>query len=298
MQTIGFIGLGLMGKPMAEHLLRVGYSLVLHNRNRTSVDELIALAHNSDFKPIPRAAGSPRQVAQASDVVITMLPNPAAVASVIDGDDGVLSGARAGAIVIDMSTSHPRLARELYAQGAARGVSVLDAPVSGGQVGAQQATLSIMVGGDADAFVRALPVLQVLGKNIVHVGGAGAGQIVKAANQIIVGLTIEAVAEALAFVQKAGVDGAKAREVMLGGFATSRILELHGQRMLQHNFVPGGRAETHLKDLTIALETAQVSGANLPITAQVAEMFQTLVERGFGGDDHSALWRIVADDWA
>lgn len=290
MQTIGFIGLGLMGKPMAQHLLTAGYPLVVHNRSRASVDALTAQG--------ARAANSPRAVAEAGDVIFTMLPDPAAVQNVIGGQDGVLSGARPGAIVIDMSTSHPQLARDLYAQGAARGVSVLDAPVSGGQVGAQQATLSIMVGGDAEAFAVALRLFHLLGKNIVHVGGAGAGQIVKAANQIIVGLTIEAVAEALSFVEKSGVDGAKARAVMLGGFATSRILELHGQRMLDHNFVPGGRAETHLKDLTIALEMAQSSGANLPNTARVAEMYAELVKRGFGAEDHSALWRILADDWA
>lgn len=289
MPSIGFIGLGLMGRPMAEHLLRASYPLVVHNRSRAAVDALVAQG--------ARAATSPYQVAQVSDVIFTMLPDPDTVALVIGGADGVLSGARAGSIVIDMSTSHPQLARDLAARGAAQGVSVLDAPVSGGQVGAQQATLSIMVGGDTDAYARALPLFQHLGKNIVHVGAAGAGQIVKAANQIIVGLTIEAVAEALSFVEKSGVDASKAREVMLGGFATSRVLDLHGQRMLEHNFVPGGRAETHLKDLNIALDMAQHNGANLPATARVAAMYQELVERGFGGDDHSALWRIIADDW-
>lgn len=289
MPTLAFIGLGLMGRPMAEHLLRAGYQLVVHNRSRAAVEALVAQG--------AIAANSPAVAAQAADIVFTMLPDPETVAQVIGGENGVLSTAQADSIVIDMSTSHPQLARDLATQGAARSVSVLDAPVSGGQVGAQQATLSIMVGGEKDAFERALPLFHLLGKNIVHVGGAGAGQIVKAANQIIVGLTIEAVAEALNFVQKSGVDPARAREVMLGGFATSRVLDLHGQRMLTHNFVPGGRAETHLKDLNIALDMAQQNGANLPTTARVAEMYRTLVARGFGGDDHSALWRIIAEDW-
>lgn len=289
MDTIGFIGLGLMGKPMAGNLLRAGYPLVVHNRSRAPVDALVAQGAH--------AATSPREIAQASDIIFTMLPGPADVALVIGGEGGVLDHARAGTIVIDSSTSHPHLARELAERGAGRGVSVLDAPVSGGEIGAQQATLSIMVGGDADAFTRVLPLLRHLGKNIARVGDAGAGQIVKAANQIIVGLTIEAVAEALAFTARAGVDPNKAREVMLGGFATSRILELHGRRMIERNFVPGGRATAHLKDLTIALDVAQSNGAQLPVTAQVAEMYKELVARGYGDQDHSALWRIIANDW-
>lgn len=285
METVGFIGLGIMGKPMAQNLLRAGYPLVVHNRSRGAVDTLAA--HGA------RAAHSPRAAAEASEIVFTMLPDPAAVAEVIGGQNGVRAGCRAGAIVVDMSTSHPQLARDLAAHGAVRGVSVLDAPVSGGEIGAQQATLSIMVGGDAEAYARVLPLFKQMGKNIAHVGDAGAGQIVKAANQIIVGVTIQAVAEALAFVQKAGVDASQARAVMLGGFATSRVLELHGKRMLDHNFVPGGRAQAHLKDLNIALEVGQHTGANLPVTQQVAAMYQELVTRGFGDEDHSALWRII-----
>ncbi len=276
-----------MGKPMAEHLLRANYSLVVHNRSRAAVDELVA--HGA------RAAFSPREIAEECDVIFTMLPNPEAVESVISE---ILEFARADTIVVDCSTSHPRLARELAERGAQRGVFVLDAPVSGGQVGAQQATLSIMVGGDENAFARVLPILPHLGKNIARVGDAGAGQIVKAANQIIVALTIEAVAEALNFCEKAGVDAVKAREVMLGGFAASRILELHGRRMIEKNFVPGGRAETHLKDLNIAVDVARTHGARLPSTQRVAEMFQELIARGFGEEDHAALWRIVAEDWS
>lgn len=286
METIGFIGLGLMGKPMAENLLRANYSLVVHNRSRAAVNELVA--HGA------RVAFSPREIAEQCAVIFTMLPNPETVANVI-GE--ILKSARAGTLVIDCSTSHPRLARELAERGAQRGIFVLDAPVSGGQIGAQQATLSMMVGGDENAFTRALPILQQLGKNIMRVGGAGAGQTVKAANQIIVALTIEAVAEALNFCEQSGVDPAKAREVMLGGFATSRILELHGLRMIEKNFVPGGRAETHLKDLNIALDVAQTNHARLPSTQRVAEMFQELIARGFGQEDHVALWRLISDDW-
>ncbi len=286
MDTLGFIGLGLMGKPMAQNLLRAGYPLIVHNRSRASVDALVEQG--------ARAAHSPREMAELCDVIFTMLPDPETVARVVDV---MLEFARGGTIVIDCSTSHPQLARKLAERGAARGIFVLDAPVSGGEIGAQQATLSIMVGGNADTFARALPILKHLGKNIAHVGDAGAGQIVKAANQIIVGLTIEAVAEALAFVMKAGVDANKAREVMLGGFATSRILDVHGRRMLEKNFVPGGRAATQLKDLVIALDVAQTNGAQLPITARVAEMYRELVARGFGDEDHAALWRMVAEDW-
>ncbi len=286
METIGFIGLGLMGKPMAEHLLRAQYALVVHNRSRAAVDELVARGAH--------AANSPREIAEQCVVIFTMLPNPETVVQVINE---ILENAHAETIVVDCSTSHPRLARELAERGAQRGIFVLDAPVSGGQVGAQQATLSIMVGGDENAFARVLPLLQLLGKTIARVGDAGAGQIVKAANQIIVGLTIEAVAEALNFVARAGVDAAQARAVMLGGFASSRILELHGQRMLEKNFAPGGRAETHLKDLNIALDVAQTNGARLPNTERVAEMFQELITRGFGRQDHAALWRVVAGEW-
>lgn len=286
METIGFIGLGLMGKPMAENLLRAKYPVVVHNRSRAAVSELLAQG--------ARSANSPREIAEHCNMIFTMLPDLTSVAQVVEE---LLRYARAGTIVVDCSTSHPRLARELAEHGAEREIFVLDAPVSGGQVGAQQATLSVMVGGDENAFARVLPILQHLGKNVARVGDAGAGQIVKAANQIIVALTIEAIAEALNFIERSGADALKAREVMLGGFASSRILDLHGRRMLEKNFVPGGRAETHLKDLNIALDVAETNGARLPSTQRVAEMFQELIARGFGDEDHSALWRVIAEDW-
>lgn len=289
MNTIGFIGLGLMGKPMAQNLLRAKYRVVVHNRSRAAVDELVA--HGAV------AAQSARDAAAQSDILITMLPDPETVASVLRGEGGVIENARAASIVIDMSTSEPQLARELAALGKTRGVFVLDAPVSGGTVGARDATLSIMVGGDAEAFTRALPILQTLGKNIVRVGEAGAGQVVKAANQLIVGITIGAVAEALVLVERAGVNPALARQVMMGGFATSRILDLHGQRMLEKNFAPGGRAATQRKDLGIALEEARARALELPLTRHVAQMYDELIARGFGAEDHAALWRMLARDW-
>ena len=289
MDTIGFIGLGLMGKPMAQNLLRAQYRVVVHNRSRAVVDELVTQG------AIP--AYSAREVAAQCDIIITMLPGPESVAEVLRGADGVIENARANAIVIDMSTSAPQLARELAAFGKTRDVFVLDAPVSGGTVGARDAALAIMVGGDADAFARALPVFQTLGKNVVRVGDAGAGQVVKAANQLIVGITIDAVAEALALAERAGVNPALARQVMLGGFAASRILDLHGQRMLEKNFAPGGRATTQRKDLGIALDEAKTHALDLPLTQHVAQMYDELIARGFGDADHAALWRLVAQDW-
>ncbi len=287
MERIGLIGLGIMGKPMARNLLRAGYPLIVHNRRRAPMDELVELS--------ARAADSPKQLAAGSNIVITMLPDSETVARVVSGENGIFDGAEPGTIVIDMSTTSPRVARELSISAEARGFAMLDAPVSGGEVGAQDATLSIMVGGTADAFTRVLPILRVLGSNVVHVGGAGAGQLTKAANQIIVALTIAAVAEALVLVAKAGGDPARARQAMLGGFASSRILELHGQRMLTANFAPGGRVRTHHKDLQIALELAEQYGLTLPLTEQVDALFQELVQRGHGEDDHSALIKLLED---
>ncbi len=287
METVGLIGLGIMGKPMARNLLRAGYPLIVHNRSRAPIEEFVQWG--------ARAAESPKQLAAACDIVITMLPDSETVAQVVAGANGIIEGARHGTLVIDMSTTSPRTARELTAAAGARSLEMLDAPVSGGEVGAQNATLSIMVGGTTDAFARALPVLRVLGSDVVHVGGAGAGQLTKAANQIIVALTIQAVAEALVLVAKAGGNPVRAREAMLGGFASSRILELHGERMLTGNFTPGGRVRTHHKDLQIALELAKQYGVSLPLTEQVDAMFQELMRRGQGEDDHSALVRLLED---
>ncbi len=281
METIGFIGLGVMGKPMARNLMKAGFPLVVHNRSRSAVDELA--------KEGARVAASPKDVAAQSDIVILMLPDSPDVEAVVAGSNGVFDGARRGMLLIDMGTSSPVLARKLARDAEARGVDMLDAPVSGGDVGAINATLSIMVGGSESAFNRALPVFQAMGKNIVRIGDAGAGQITKAANQIVVGLTIEAISEALVLAAKAGVDPAKVRQALLGGFAQSRVLEVHGQRILDRNFTPGARVKTHHKDLQIALALSQEYAVPLPVTARVDEMFDSMLAAGQGDLDHSSL---------
>jgi 2-hydroxy-3-oxopropionate reductase len=282
---IGFIGLGIMGKPMAKNLAAAGYPLVVYDVVPQPVAELVGLGAT--------AVGSPKEVAQRSDVVITMLPDSPDVEAVALGPQGVLSGLNSGAIYMDMSTISPAAWQRVAAEAAGKGIRTLDAPVSGGQVGAEQATLSIMVGGDQATYDEFLPILQVMGKRIGLVGGTGAGQIVKACNQIVVGLTIEAISEALVLGAKAGVDPAKIREVLLGGFAQSRILELHGQKMIDRNFAPGFKIKLHRKDLGIALAAGKSYGVPLPVTAQVHEMMTALVVAGHGEDDHSALATYV-----
>lgn len=289
MERIGFIGLGVMGKPMAHNLLKAGYPLVVYNRSRPPMEELAAEGAET--------AGSPREVAQRADVVITMLPDTPDVEQVLAGPDGVFAGGRPGLIAIDMSTIDPMAARRLAAQAAERGIIFLDAPVSGGEVGAIQGTLSIMVGGDPAAFERCLPIFRALGRNIVYMGGPGAGQVTKAANQVVVALTIAAVSEALALAAKAGVDPAKVRAALLGGFASSRVLEVHGQRILERNFRPGFRIRLHHKDLRIALGLGRAVGASLPLTALVHEWLGALVTRGQGELDHSALVTLF-EEWA
>jgi len=284
-RTIGFIGLGIMGKPMAKNLLAAGYPLVVHDVAAGPVAEL--------EKAGARVANSAREVAAQSDAVITMLPDSPDVEAVALGPDGVLAGLRAGATYVDMSTISPVAWQRIAGEAGKKGIKTLDAPVSGGQVGAEQATLSIMVGGDEATFQDFLPIFQVMGRRIVLVGGTGAGQITKACNQIVVALTLEAVAEALVLGAKAGVDPAKIREVLLGGFAQSRILELHGQRMIDRNFAPGFKVKLHRKDLGIALSAGKAYGVPLPLTAQVHEMLNALVVAGHGEDDHSALATFI-----
>ena len=285
MDTIGFIGLGTMGKPMARNLIKAGFPLVVHNRSRAAVEELT--------KEGARAAASPQEVAAQSNVVILMLPDSPDVELVVTGKAGVFEGARRGMLLIDMGTSSPALARRLARDGAERGIDVLDAPVSGGEVGALDATLSIMVGGSESALQRARPVFQALGQNLVHIGDAGAGQVAKAANQLIVGLTIEAVSEALVLSAKAGVDPARVRQALLGGFAQSRVLELHGQRMLERNFKAGARVRTQFKDLGIALALGKECAVPLPATAQVHEMYNAMLAAGQGDLDHSSLVTVI-----
>lgn len=278
---IGFIGLGIMGKPMARNLLKAGFPLVLHNRSRPAVEEL----EREGAKP----ARSPQEVARQVEVVLTMLPDSPDVEQVYAGDQGVFSGAKAGMLLIDMSTISPVVARRLAAQAKKLSLDMLDAPVSGGEVGAINATLSIMIGGEEAAVGRAMPIFQALGKNIVHVGEAGAGQVTKAANQVVVGLTIAAVSEALVLAAKAGVSPAKVREALLGGFAQSRILDAHGQKMLERNFKPGFRIRLHEKDLSIALATGKEYGAPLLLTSVVHQMMSAMKVMGRGELDHSGL---------
>jgi 2-hydroxy-3-oxopropionate reductase len=285
--TIGFIGLGIMGKPMARNLMKAGYSLVVHNRSRTVVDEL--------SKEGAQAAGSSKEVTERAEVLITMLPDSPDVELVYAGEQGVFAGAKAGMLLIDMSSISPIVARKLAADAQNRGVDMLDAPVSGGEAGAIGATLSIMIGGKASAVEQAMPIFQALGKNIVHVGDAGAGQVTKAANQMVVGTTIAIVSEALVLAAKAGVDPAKVRQALLGGFAQSKILEAHGQKMLDRNFKPGFRIRLHEKDMKIALATGSEYGVPLIVTGQVAQMMTAMKSMGNGDLDHSGLVKFVEE---
>ncbi|MBM3128404.1 MAG: 2-hydroxy-3-oxopropionate reductase [Chloroflexi bacterium] len=281
MERIGVIGLGAMGKPMARNLLKAGYTVNLLTRTRAKVEDL--LAQGGEWRD------TPKEIARASDVVITNLPDTPDVEQVIAGKDGVFDGARPGTLIIDMGTILPVAAQKLANAAQARGCDFLDAPVSGGDVGAQNATLTIMVGGSEQAFQRALPVLQKLGKTITWMGGPGAGQVTKAANQIITSINIAAVSEALVFAAKAGVDPARVRQALMGGAAYSRSLEIHGARMLERNFTPGFRMRLHRKDLDIVMLTGKEYGAALPVTAQVREMMTATMNAGQADLDNSSL---------
>jgi 2-hydroxy-3-oxopropionate reductase len=283
--VIGFIGLGIMGKPMARNLIKAGYSLVVHNRSRAAVEEL--------SREGTQSANSSREVAERSEIVITMLPDSPDAELVYTSDEGISAGAKSGTLLIDMSTISPAVARKLAGEAQRRGCDMLDAPVSGGEAGAVSASLSIMIGGDAAAVERAMPIFESLGKNIVHVGHAGAGQVTKAANQMVVGTTIAIVSEALVLAAKAGVDPAKVRQALLGGFAQSKILEAHGQKMLEHNFKPGFRIRLHEKDMKIALGAGFEYGVPLMVTGQVAQMMSAIKSMGHGDLDHSGLVKLI-----
>lgn len=284
---IGFIGLGIMGKPMAHNLLRAGFSLTVHNRGRGPVEELVREGA-IDGK-------SPRGVAEQSGIIITMLPDSPDVQQVVMGQDGVVRSIRPEAVLVDMSTISPIVTQELAAAVEAQGAQMLDAPVSGGEKGAIEGTLSIMVGGREDVFQRVRPVFEALGKNIVHIGGHGTGQVTKACNQIVVALTIQAVSEAMVLAARAGTDPAKVRQALLAGFAQSRVLDVHGQRMLERNFTPGFRVRLHQKDLNIALATGEALGVPLPATAVVQEAFTALRGMGRSDYDHSSLVTLLED---
>ena len=289
MTTLGFLGLGVMGEPMATNLLRAGNLLVVANRSRGAVERLAAAG--------AQVAESPAELTAQVDVVLTCLGDEVDVADVVLGQ--IVPAARNGQMLIDLTTSSPALARKIASAAVERGALALDAPVSGGQVGAQQATLAIMVGGEANTFDRAEPILQALG-HPTHVGRTGAGQVTKAANQIIVGATIAAVAEALLLAERAGVDPAAVRAALKGGLADSRILELHGHRMLEGDFEPGFRAALHQKDLRLALDLARETSSALPVTGVIAQLFAGLIGAGDGGRDHAALQltlrRLVGED--
>ncbi len=287
-EKIGFIGLGIMGLPMAKNLMEAGYDLVVHNRSTEKAEELAKEGNAT-------AAGSPREVAEACDIVITMLPDSPDVETVVSGEEGVLEGIRDGALLVDMSTISPVVTRELAEKVEEREASMLDAPVSGGDVGAINGTLSIMVGGSEEDFERAKPLFDVMGKAATLVGPVGSGQVVKACNQIVVALNIEAVSEALVLGSKAGVAPEKVIEALSGGLAGSAVMEAKKEKFLGHDFEPGFKIELHHKDLGIALSAGREYGVTLPVTAIVDQMLEASKAGGRGGQDHSALLRIIED---
>ena len=278
-RNIGFIGLGIMGAPMAGHLLAAGHRLFVHTRR----------AAPEPFASEATVCSSATEVARRADIVILMLPDTPDVEAVLFGPEGVAAGLTAGTLVIDCSSIDPIATRGFAERIAALGCDYVDAPVSGGEVGAQAASLTIMCGGSEAAFERAQPLFALMGKNITRVGGVGDGQVCKVANQIIVALNIAAVAEALVFASKAGADPAKVRQALMGGFAASRILEVHGERMVQRRFGPGFRIALHQKDLNLALQSARALGVALPQTAGASQLMNAAAALGHGQADHSAL---------
>src|SRR5215207_2067773 len=281
---VGFIGLGIMGRPMAGHLIKGGHELFLHSRSGAPSDLLEAGGV---------ACRLGREVAERADVVITMVPDTPDVEKVLFGPDGVGEGLSPGKTVADMSSISPVATKDFARRINERGCDYLDAPVSGGDVGAKAASLSIMVGGPQAVFDRLKPLFELMGKNITRVGENGDGQTTKVANQIVVALTIEAVAEGLLFASKAGADPVKVRQALMGGLATSRILEVHGERMIQRTFDPGFRIELHQKDLNLALTSARQIGVSLPNTATTQELFNACAANGGAAWDHSALVRAL-----
>ena len=289
-ETVGFIGLGVMGRPMAKHIVAKGHSLVVHSRSRAPIDDLVAAG--------AMPAGSPADVARRASVVITRLPDTPDVDAVLTGPNGVLSALQPSAVVVDMSSISPSATRKLASLVAAKGGTMLDAPVSGGEVGAINASLSIMVGGSAQALARVRPLLECMGnpERIIHIGEEpGSGQTCKICNQVAIGGALAGVSEAFTLARKAGVDLTRVREALLGGFAASRVLEVHGERMIKSNYVPGFRARLYQKDLRLAGEAALNHGAAIPATAVVTQLTNALVAAGGGDLDYSALATVVFD---
>lgn len=282
---VGFVGLGIMGRPMALNLRRAGHALWVHGRRPVTMEVLVEAG--------ARACASAAEVAASAEIIFIMVSDTPDVEHIVFGEHGLLQRPQPGQVVVDMSTISPAATRRVAQELEARGVEMLDAPVSGGEAGAINATLSIMVGGKEPVFRRVKPLFEALGKNIVHVGGNGAGQVAKACNQIVAAVTIEAVAEALTFARRCGVDPAKVREALMGGFAGSRILEVHGQRMLDRDFKPGFTARLHQKDLRIVTENAHQLGLALPAAALVAQHLNALMGSGEGDLDSAAIVKVV-----
>ncbi len=282
---IGFIGLGIMGRPIALNLRKAGHALWVYARRADAMKPLVEAGAT--------ACASPKDVAVNADVIITMVSDTPDVGQVLFGENGVAAGARPGSIVVDMSTISPSATRAFAVDLEKRGIEMLDAPVSGGERGAINATLSIMVGGKEEVFERLRPVFEVLGKNIVHIGGHGTGQLTKACNNLVIAVTIEAVAEAFALAHRSNVDPEKVREALLGGSAYSKVLEIHGRRMLDRDFDPGFKARLHMKDLGIAMDEARRLGVAMPATAIATQHMNVLVGTGGGDLDSSALVKMV-----
>ncbi|HOG58404.1 MAG TPA: NAD(P)-binding domain-containing protein [Anaerolineaceae bacterium] len=282
---LGYIGLGLMGKPMAQNLLKAGFPVVVHNRSRQKVEKLVRLGAT--------AADNPAQVAERADIVFTNLPDTPDVLGVVLGENGVLAGAHPGMIFVDNSTIKPAASRQIYQRLAEIGVSSLDAPVSGGDIGAQQGTLSIMVGGDADALEKVMPAFMAIGKTVTHIGGPGTGQVAKACNQIMVAAQMLAMSELLIFAQKAGADPEKVVGAVRGGAAQCWTLDVKPQRLLAGNRAPGFRASLQSKDLNIVMETAREYGMSLPGAGLLAQLYAALCANGGGGLDNSGIIAVI-----
>ena len=286
-QVIGFIGLGIVGRPMAKNLLKAGYPLVVHNRSRAPADELVRAG--------ARASTSPREVAAQCEVLVTMLPNSPDVEQVALGKDGIIEGARRGLVYVDMSTISPIVSQKVGKALAASGVTMLDAPVSGGEKGAIDATLSIMVGGDKAVFDAVLPIFKAMGRTITHLGPLGFGGFTKLANQIIVAGNLTALAEALTLAKKAGLDRDLTLTALAGGLAGSKCLEQKRSNYLANAYTPGFKIDLHYKDLGLIMESARALGVPLPTTAVVQELFNALRVKGRGGLDHSAVITLLED---
>lgn len=284
-EKLAFVGLGIMGLPMALNLRRAGFDVAVYNRTTARGDALKAEG--------AKLCASPKEVAENADIIFTCVSDTPDVEHVIFGAGGIIEGAKAGSVVVDMSTISPGATRDFAAKLALRDVAMLDAPVSGGETGAIAGTLSVMCGGKADVFARVKPYFEKMGKNIVHVGDHGAGQVAKACNQIVIAVSIEAVAEAMLLAEKCGVDGAKVREALLGGFAASKVLDIHGNRMLTNNYAPGFKAHLHRKDMGIVMDTAAKAGVALPAATLATLNLDAVIKNGDGELDSSAIYKVL-----